>query len=71
MVGQVLKKQAPEDWGAQFFETTRKIAVDPNAPPEIRALGEALNRLLSGSREVDLSALPEELAALVRGIMEE
>jgi hypothetical protein len=45
------------------------MSSDPNAPPEIRALGGVLNRVLSGEREPDLSALPPELAQAVRGML--
>jgi len=40
-------------------------------PPEIRALGHALNQILSGERAPDVSALPPQLADAVRGVLAE
>jgi len=55
----------------QFFNACGKMARDPNAPPEIRALGAVLQHILAGEKAPDLSALPPELAALVRKALKE
>lgn len=45
------------------------MATDPNTPAELRALGHVLNRVLSGDRTPDLSALPPELADEVQAML--
>jgi len=60
---------APPGLAEQLHAATRTLAADPNAPAEIRALGRALNAVLSGDRAPDLSALPPELADKVWGML--
>jgi hypothetical protein len=52
--------------GEQLFDLTQAMATDPQFPPELRALGRALNRILSGERQSDLSGLPPALADRLR-----
>ena len=49
--------------GQQLQGLTRALAA------EVRALGDVLQRILSGERTPDLSGLPPELAEAVRGIL--
>lgn len=44
------------------------MAREQTAPPELRALGRALNHILAGDRQPDLSALPPELAAKIKAV---
>ena len=62
------REKKPE--AAQLFEAAGKLAGDPNAPPEYRALGKVLQKVLMGDQHPDLSGLPEELARLVREALE-
>ncbi len=55
--------------GAQLFEAMRGMAGDPDAPPEMRALGDVLLRILIGERNPNLDGLPPELASAVRGML--
>jgi hypothetical protein len=48
---------------------TQQLASNPQSPEPVRALGRVLNAILSGDRDPDLSALPEELAARVRTLL--
>ena len=57
------------DLGAQLFPLAQQMARDPSLPPELRALGGVLVRLLAGERDADLSALPPELAETVRRML--
>jgi tetratricopeptide (TPR) repeat protein len=50
----------------EWFGLAQRVAASRQYPPEIQALAQVLQRILLGESEVDLSALPEELAALVR-----
>jgi len=61
--------QAPPGLAEQLYGTTREMATRRDAPPEIRALGRALNAVLSGERDPDLSALPPALAEKVRKVL--
>lgn len=45
------------------------MAGDPNAPPEVRALGRALTLILVGETNPSLDGLPPELASAVRGLL--
>ena len=45
------------------------MSLDRDLPPELRALGDVLQRILSGQRAPDLSGLPDEVAEAVRGIL--
>jgi len=44
--------------------------MDANAPPHYRELGKALRQYMSGIKTPDLSALPEELAKIVKEELE-
>ncbi len=68
-MAQAGRPDAPPGLGEQLFRLTRTLASDPNAPPAVRALGNVLNRILCGERDLDLSGLPPELADAVRGIL--
>lgn len=54
----------------QLFRTLQQLAHHPDAPPEERALGEVLSRILMGDREPNLHALPPEMADEVNGLLE-
>jgi len=70
LVAQACRPDAPAGLGEQLYAVTRGMMTDPNAPGEFRALGRALNAILSGARAVDLSALPPEPADKIRGLLE-
>jgi hypothetical protein len=70
MVAQACHPDAPPGLAEQLHALTRQMSGDPNAPAEIQALGRVLNRVLSGDRDPDLSALPPELAEAVRKLLE-
>jgi len=61
---------APPGLSEIVHMVTHQMANDANAPGEVRALGRVLNRILSGDRMPDLSALPDELAAPVRALLQ-
>ena len=61
---QAYRGKSPQ--AGQMFDALGKMIGDPNAPPEIQELAKVLRRVMSGVKEPDLSALPEELAKLVR-----
>ncbi len=69
MVAQACAPGGPPGLGERLYNLTRTLSGDPNAPPEIRALGGVLNRVLSGERDPDLSGLPPELGEAVRGML--
>lgn len=69
LVAQAIRPGAPAGLSAQLHELTQTLAHSPEAPPEIRALGQALNAILSGDRDPDLTALPPELAAAIQQIL--
>jgi len=68
-IAQACTPSAPPGLGEQLFGLTRSMSTDPDAPPEVHALGRALNAVLSGERAPDLSALPPELAEGVRRML--
>ncbi len=70
MVSQACRPDAPPGLGEQLYALTHRFSRDPNAPPDVQALGRALNRILSGDRDPDLSALPPELVQAVRRLLE-
>jgi hypothetical protein len=51
---------------AQLFRQMQRLANLPEAPPEERALGEVMSRILIGERQPDLSALPDDMAGEIR-----
>ncbi|MBI5300929.1 MAG: tetratricopeptide repeat protein [Chloroflexi bacterium] len=65
------KPGAPAGLAEQLHALTRQMATDAQMSPEIRALGRALNQILSGERAPDVSALPQQLAEAVRGMLRE
>ncbi len=50
----------------QYYEAAGKMASDPNAPAEFRNLGKVLQRIMLGDTKADLSALPPELAGIIK-----
>lgn len=60
---------APAELRSQLTAATHSLAADANLPPDIRALGQALHAILTGSRTPDLSALPPELTAVVQQVL--
>jgi hypothetical protein len=61
------KKRAEAD---EYFKSAQKMAADSSVPAEMRELGRVLQRIMIGDRNVDLSALPPELAALIQKELE-
>jgi tetratricopeptide (TPR) repeat protein len=64
---QAARQKKPE--AEAFFAAVSEMAADPDAPPQLQALGEALRRILAGETTPDLSALPEAWAALIRSLL--
>ena len=60
MVGEVAGGTAPQGLGQQLFDLTQKLAVDQQAPPEVRVLANALHGVLAGKRTPDLAGLSED-----------
>jgi hypothetical protein len=54
----------------QLFQTFLQLSNHPSAPPEERALGRVLGRILIGEREPDLSELHPEMAAEIKALLE-
>jgi len=50
----------------KYFESVSKMAVDPQASPELQELGRVLQKYMSGIQNPDLSGLPQELAEIVQ-----
>ena len=69
MVAQACRPDAPAGLAAHLHATTQGLATDTAQPAEIRALGRALNAILSGERNPDTSALPPALAEAVRALV--
>jgi tetratricopeptide (TPR) repeat protein len=69
LVAQACRPDAPAGLAEQLHALTRNISTDASMPDDIRALGRALNAVLSGERAPDLSALPPELADAVRELL--
>ena len=55
--------------GTHLSPTLQALGRDLSAPPDLRALFGVLVRLLDGERELDLSALPPEMAEWVRSLL--
>lgn len=69
LVAQACRPDAPAGLAAQLHATTQGLATAADAPAELRALGRALNAILSGERNPDTSALPPALAEMVRALV--
>jgi hypothetical protein len=54
----------------KYFEAVSKMAVDSEVTPAYRALGKVFQSYMSGVKQLDLSALPDELAKIVREALE-
>jgi tetratricopeptide (TPR) repeat protein len=52
-----------------MLRATASLAQDPQQPPEVRALGQALHRILEGDRRPDLSRLPADYAEAVKSLL--
>ncbi|MCA9903433.1 MAG: hypothetical protein KC547_06225 [Anaerolineae bacterium] len=50
--------------------TWARAAVDQQAPPELRALGNVLHSILAGSRTPDLAGVSEDLKRRVQGMLD-
>ena len=71
MIVMACRPGAPPDMREQLVNATRGMATQPNAPAGLCDLGRVLHAILMGERQPDLSALPPELAAKARSILEE
>ena len=61
-----------QELGQQLFATLQRLSGDPQAPPELHALGKVLALVLLGERDPDLAALQAaspDLASAVRGLL--
>jgi len=47
----------------------QKMASDPTAPAEMRELGKVLFAIMTGDLNVKLDALPNDVAAMIRGLI--
>ncbi len=54
----------------QFFELFSQMAVDPDTPDELKALGRVMKSVMTGEFDPALSALSDELAGQVREALE-
>ncbi len=66
---QSAREKRPE--AEEYFKSAQKMAVNSDAPEEVRALGKVLQRIMLGDKEVDLSSLPKEWAEVVRKTVHE
>ena len=65
-------RAAPGDqWAELQPQPASRLAVNSAAPEEVRQLAKVLRNILAGNLHPDLSALPPELADLVRRALEE
>jgi len=60
---QSAREKRPE--AEQYFKEVQRLAIDSNAPAELQSLGVVLQRIMIGEKNVDLSALMEELREMV------
>lgn len=68
-VGQACRPDAPADLVEQMQAATRGMAMQPNAAPEVRELGQILNAILSGERNPNLASLPPQFAEAVKTLL--
>jgi len=54
----------------QLFREFQRLAHHPAAPPEERALGVVLSRILMGDHQPDLSQLPPEMIEELEAFLE-
>jgi hypothetical protein len=65
------KPDTPAGLARQMHAATLGMATQPNLQPELRELGRVLNKILSGDRNPDLSALHPQLAERVTVMLQE
>jgi tetratricopeptide (TPR) repeat protein len=65
---QSAREKRPE--AEQYFKEAQKIAIDSNTPAELQVLGKVLQRIMIGEKNVDLSALTNELREIVEKALE-
>jgi tetratricopeptide (TPR) repeat protein len=68
-----LVEQAVREGGEEaqkVWQVADQMASDPQAPEELRTLGQILTRVLSGDTTPDISSLPEGLAGDIRDLLE-
>ncbi|NOH03088.1 MAG: tetratricopeptide repeat protein [Chloroflexi bacterium] len=61
---QSAREKRPE--AEEYFKSAQKMAADSSAPKEVQELGSALQRIMLGDKNVDLSGLPEGWAELIK-----
>jgi tetratricopeptide (TPR) repeat protein len=54
------------DDAGKYFESVSKMAVDPEAPPELQALGKVLREYMAGVKNPDLSGLSAEVGEILK-----
>jgi len=60
---QSAREKSPEAEG--YFKEAQRLAIDSNARAELQSLGKVLQRIMIGQKNVDLSALTDELREMV------
>ncbi len=58
-----MREKSPD--AEKYFQSVSKMAIDPQAPSHVQELGKVLQRLMSGIKNPDLSALTEEIRKIV------
>lgn len=61
---QSAREKRPE--AEEYFKAAQKMASDPTVPQELKELGKVLQRVMAGSKNMGLSNLPAEWAALIQ-----
>lgn len=69
LVGAACMPGASAGLAEQMHALTRQLATDSQMPPEVQAFGRILNAILSGERNPDLTALPQQLAQPVQALL--
>jgi tetratricopeptide (TPR) repeat protein len=65
---QSAREKRPEAEG--YFKESQRLAIDSNSPAELQSLGKVLQRIMIGDKNVDLSALTDELREMVEQALE-
>lgn len=69
LVAQVARQDAPPGLREELYVILHRLARDPQAPEDLRALCRVLDRVLAGERDPDLSDLPPDLAERARRML--
>lgn len=66
---QSAREKHPE--AEHYFKAAQKMSIDSNTPAELQELGKVLQRIMIGEKNVDLSALTDELREIVEKALAE